>query len=286
MLSNWEKKEIKEGKGKHYAYVIQNTQKKAEKSLVDLMFLLEHKIIGEEKNICTVTQLQKLINTNKVISKNRYCPYELTTLWDFPIRGIGGESNFPGNCAPQVIENLLNRYITSGQFVVDPMAGSGTTLDVCRSRKIECHCYDLTPYRDDIIENNAIEKIPENECSVDLVFLHPPYRNMKPYSNKKTDLSNTDRFLELLKKVFVNSYKILKVGGILAVLIGEDARSKRIIPDGYNSYKLLLDIGFKPKENIIKVQNKASSHNPLWAYRAVKNGFYFRGFEYIWVVEK
>ncbi|MBP8625477.1 MAG: hypothetical protein KBI10_02115 [Syntrophorhabdales bacterium] len=33
---------------------------------------------------------------------------------------------------------MIKRYTEPGDLVVDPMAGSGTTLDVCRKEKRRC----------------------------------------------------------------------------------------------------------------------------------------------------
>jgi DNA modification methylase len=42
----------------------------------------------------------------------------------------------------QVVENLLHLCkIKKGELVVDPMAGGGTTLDVCKSKGVRCAAF-------------------------------------------------------------------------------------------------------------------------------------------------
>lgn len=59
---------------------------------------------------------------------------ETTTLWDFPTQNYGdkphGDNKFNGVTPAFVIWNLLKRYTKKGDLVVDPMCGSGTTIDV------------------------------------------------------------------------------------------------------------------------------------------------------------
>jgi DNA modification methylase len=60
---------------------------------------------------------------------------EATTLWDFPRQNYGktkkGNNKYAGVTPALLIWNLIWRYTEVGDLVVDPMCGSGTTLDVC-----------------------------------------------------------------------------------------------------------------------------------------------------------
>ena len=67
---------------------------------------------------------------------------ESTTLWDFPRQNYGdkphGNNKYNGVTPAFVIWNLLQRYTKEGDLVVDPMCGSGTTIDVAKelNRKV------------------------------------------------------------------------------------------------------------------------------------------------------
>ena len=64
---------------------------------------------------------------------------ESTTLWDFPKQNYGdtphGNNKYNGVTPAFVIWNLLQRYTKEGDLVVDPMCGSGTTIDVAKELK-------------------------------------------------------------------------------------------------------------------------------------------------------
>src|SRR4051812_38742175 len=62
-----------------------------------------------------------------------------TTLWDYPSQhyglGVQGSKDYQGATPSYVIWNLLQRYTRENDAVLDPMCGSGTTLDVCNDLK-------------------------------------------------------------------------------------------------------------------------------------------------------
>ena len=55
---------------------------------------------------------------------------ERTTVWDFPARGDWAVhvGDYRGNWPPQVPRNLIERYTSPGDLVVDAFVGGGTTL--------------------------------------------------------------------------------------------------------------------------------------------------------------
>ena len=81
---------------------------------------------------------------------------QATTLWDFPRQSYGktkkGNNKYAGVTPAELIWNLVWRYTEPGDLVVDPMCGSGTTLDVCKEEGRKAICYDIRPpeYREDI----------------------------------------------------------------------------------------------------------------------------------------
>ena len=56
-----------------------------------------------------------------------------TTLWEYPSQhygsGVQGDPRYVGATPSYVIWNLLQRYTDPGDLVVDPMCGSGTTVE-------------------------------------------------------------------------------------------------------------------------------------------------------------
>jgi ParB/RepB/Spo0J family partition protein len=176
----------------------------------------------------------------------------LTTLWDIGERAeYAGRGDFHGNCPPQVVEQCVLRLTKKGDLVVDPMAGSGTAVDVCNLLGRRCIAYDIKPpeWRTDIIQNDS-RKIPLEDDSVDMVFLHPPYWDMVYYteaSENLPDLSRAktlDEYLEMLRQVLHECYRILKDGKYLCILLGDRIKNGRFIPLCRKAANLAEEIGF------------------------------------------
>jgi ParB/RepB/Spo0J family partition protein len=176
----------------------------------------------------------------------------LTTLWDIGERAeYAGRGDFHGNCPPQVVEQCVLRLTKKGDLVVDPMAGSGTAVDVCNLLGRRCIAYDIKPpeWRTDIIQNDS-RKIPLEDDSVDMVFLHPPYWDMVYYteaSENLPDLSRAktlDEYLEMLRQVLQECYRILKDGKYLCILLGDRIKNGRFIPLCRKAANLAEEIGF------------------------------------------
>lgn len=156
----------------------------------------------------------------------------LSTVWDIgPRKNYAGDLSFHGNSPTQVVEQCILRLTKENDLVVDPMSGSGTTIDVCKELNRNCIAYDIKPTRDDIIKNDA-RKIPLDNESVDFVFLHFPYWNTVKYSNERDDLSrmSLDTFLENTNKIIKESKRILKKNKYLCILIGDLVEKGEFIP--------------------------------------------------------
>ena len=84
------------------------------------------------------------INNSKIL--NKYKP-ETTTLWSFPERGDWATHNpkYRGNFAPQIARNLIEMYSEEGDFILDPMVGSGTTLIETRLLNRNALGIDINP---------------------------------------------------------------------------------------------------------------------------------------------
>jgi ParB/RepB/Spo0J family partition protein len=176
----------------------------------------------------------------------------LTTLWDIGERAdYAGKGDFHGNCPPQVVENCVLRLTKKGELVVDPMAGSGTTVDVCKILGRKCIAYDIKPpkWRDDIILNDS-RKIPLEDEHADMVFLHPPYWDMVYYTDTDERLPDLSRaktlneYSDMLRQVLRECYRILKGGKFLCILLGDRIKDGRFIPLCRKAANLAEEIGF------------------------------------------
>jgi len=217
-----------------------------------------------------------------------------TTLWDFPRQsyGIGpkGNNKYPGVTPAELIWNLVWRYTEPGDLVIDPMCGSGTTLDVCKEEGRRAIGYDIAPppYRTDVIQNDA-RKIPLPNNHADLIFIDSPYGDNIRYNENPDSIgkisSETVEFYDELEKVIKESYRILKPGKVLGWLIGDQWVKKMFTPVGFLLYSRLSKY-FDTVDIICIARRGQSSNTGIWHNRARRFNFYLRGFKYLFIMKK
>lgn len=166
---------------------------------------------------------------------------QLFNSWYFPKRdrryGLeGAKGQIPG----QIIENLLYYYTEPFDMVVDPMAGGGTTVDVCKSMYRRYRAYDVNPVRDDITKNDIREGFPKECKNCDLIFLDPPYFNMVFEELFK----NVNDFYTFIRKLTKDSFKTVKKGGFVALLMQDMTEKDNHCLSG-ESYRIFRQVGFK-----------------------------------------
>jgi DNA modification methylase len=134
--------------------------------------------------------------------------------------------NHFGNSEPRWVENLLYLYTSPAGIVVDPFAGSGSTIDVCKKRGRRYFVSDRKPIvereheirRHDLIDADGAVQMPSipRWKDVDLVYLDPPYWRQAEgqYSNDPSDLGNMpiEQFNAALAGVVTAFAKKLKNG--------------------------------------------------------------------------
>jgi DNA modification methylase len=234
---------------------------------------------------------------------------ESTTVWSFPERGKWAThkstASYPGNFAPQVPRNLILRYSKPGETVLDPFVGSGTTLVECkilgrRGIGVDINSLALDSCRRNLrgVKGDFFQTIRVGDArrldflkdeSVDLIIAHPPYADAIRYSeNLDGDLSlieNVEAFVQEMRKVAKELLRVLKPGRCCAVLIGDLRRNRRVVPLGFKLFGAFCDVGFTPKEIIIKIQHNCRSTDE-WVERSVQGGFLLLAHEYLLVFEK
>ena len=217
---------------------------------------------------------------------------EATTIWDFPRQSYGlapkGNNKYPGVTPALIIYNLVWRYTAPGDLVVDPMCGSGTTIDVCKEEKRRAIGLDISPVRSDIIQSDA-RKIPLRDSSADMVFIDSPYGDNIKYSEHPGCIgkisSERERFYDELEKTMGESHRILKNGKTLGWLIGDQWVKNKFTPVGLRIYERLCKY-FEPVDIICVTRRGQSSHTGLWFNRARRLNFFLRGFKYLLIMRK
>jgi DNA modification methylase len=217
---------------------------------------------------------------------------EATTFWDFPKQSYGltpkGNNKYAGVTPALIIYNMIWRYTNPGDLVVDPMCGSGTTIDVCKEEKRRSICYDIHSTRGDIIQNDA-RHIPLENNSVDMVFIDSPYGDNIKYNDEPNNIGNisaeSEEFYDELEKVMKECHRILKDDKALGWLIGDQWVRGMFTPVGFEIYTRLCKY-FKPLDIICVNRRGQSSNTVMWLNRARRLNFYLRGFKYLIIVRK
>jgi len=226
---------------------------------------------------------------NSVENKPRL---ESTTLWDYPRQSYGktqkGSNKYAGVTPAFVVYNMIKRYTEPGDLVVDPMAGSGTTMDVCKEEDRKCIAYDISPTRSDITQNDA-RKIPLADESVDMIFIDSPYGDNIDYNDHVGNIgkisSEDDEFYKALDMVMAECYRVLKPGKVIGWLIGDQWVKKKFTPVGFYIYRDLSKY-FDTVDVVCVARRGQTSNTGLWHNRALRFNFYLRGFKYLFIMRK
>ncbi|MFL6481788.1 MAG: DNA methyltransferase [Nitrososphaera sp.] len=217
---------------------------------------------------------------------------ETTTLWDQPRQNYGknqkGSNKYAGVTPAFVIYNMIKRYTEPGDVVLDPMAGSGTTVDVCKEEGRRCIAYDISLTRSDIAQNDA-RKIPLAEASTDMIFIDSPYGDNIHYNDHPDNIGHlsaeTDQFYKELDKVMSECYRVLKPGRVLGWLIGDQWVKKKFTPVGFRVYECLCKY-FDTVDIVCVARRSQTSNTAIWHSRALRFNFYLRGFKYLFIMRK
>jgi hypothetical protein len=118
-----------------------------------------------------------------------------------------------GNTEQLWLDNLLYRFTKPFDIVVDPFAGGGSTIDVCKKRLRRYFVSDRLPIVErekEIRKHDVTAGLPEipRWQDVKLVYLDPPYWRQAAgqYSDDADDLANMplEQFNETLSNLIVN----------------------------------------------------------------------------------
>lgn len=234
---------------------------------------------------------------------------EMTSIWSFPKRGKWAthDAKWRGNWSPYIPRNLILRYSKEGDTILDQFAGGGTTLveakllnrnaigvDVNDIALERCQdklnfTYEGHPMGQIELHKGDARKLDFlNDESVDLICTHPPYADIIKYSeNLDNDLSRLKipAFLEEMKAVAAESYRVLKTDKFCAVLIGDTRIKGHVQSLGMAVMQVFQREGFILKEIIIKEQHNCKATG-FWKTSSVKHNFLLLAHEYLFIFKK
>jgi hypothetical protein len=184
----------------------------------------------------------------------------------YPERGPWGSASWRGNFSGYGYADLFHITIPDFKITprsfVDPMVGSGTSIQVAEDMGIEAYGLDLhsgfNAVRDSIL--HTVGK------KTDVCISHPPYHNMIQYSGNMygeahpDDLSrceDVEEFYEKMTLVLLNQRHAVKTGGFYGTIVG-DLRKKGT----YHSLQAELQARMDRREyaaTLIKIQHNVKS---------------------------
>jgi len=167
------------------------------------------------------------------------------TVWNYSdANDLMGHSAFHGRMPGQITLNTLYWFTKPGDLVIDPMSGSGTTIDACLLMGRKCYGYDKNPFkeRQDILKNDITQGFPNKKP--DFIFVNPPYWTMIDYNDEGISIEDFYHLLDCLAK---ESYEALPEKGRIAVLMGNQS-AQSFLPEGVNR----LDHVDKEREYFLK----------------------------------
>jgi DNA modification methylase len=178
------------------------------------------------------------------------------------------------------LEGTLSAYINKDAAIVtlDRLNFSVPSLDVKNEKpSIETYVGDA----------RNLDKIPDG--SIDLVATHPPYAGIISYSRSKVEgdlssFSSIDKFLEEMRIIADESFRVLKPGKHCGILIGDTRKHKHYIPISIRVMQQFLETGFILREDIIKIQHKTKSTRENWTGGGYD--FYKIAHEHLYVFRK
>lgn len=237
-----------------------------------------------------------------------------TTLWEYPsqhydsVKGgvvgstMQGDKDYAGATPSWVIWQLLTRYTREGDLVVDPMCGSGTTIDVATDLGRASAGFDLAPSRSDIVRSDA-RKLPLKDASADFVFIDPPYSTHINYSDDPRCIGKLDAmgdddgaaYFEAMERTFAEIDRVLKDRRYMALYISDSWRKRSsgdpgrgvgsFMPLGFILFSMMAE-RFRAVDVISVVRHNQKLTRGHWNKAAEEGNYFLRGFNYLFIMKK
>lgn len=240
-----------------------------------------------------------------------------TTLWEYPSQhydtwidadgalhkssrfgATQGSKEYTGATPSWVIWQCVMRYTREGDTVLDPMCGSGTTLDVCADLNRKGIGCDLAPSRPDIRKADA-RRIPLPNNSVDFVFIDPPYSTHVDYSDDPRCIGKLnsggddggEAYYEAMGEVIGECHRVLRDQRHLALYVSDSFKKRpgkpggEFMPIGFHLLNLLGGL-LRPVDIIAVTRHNQKLERGNWRKAAEEGNFFLRGFNYLFLCKK
>lgn len=217
---------------------------------------------------------------------------QTTTLWEYPSQhyeeGAHGDARYRGATPSWVIWNLLQRYTQEGDLVVDPMAGSGTTLDVARDLGRRALAYDLAPSRKEVFRADA-RRLPLEDEKACFVFVDPPYGDNLKYSGLPECIgelpADSPAYFEAMDAVLGEIHRVLRPGRHGAVYVCDVWKRRAFVPVGARLVEL-IERRFEMTDHVAVVRGNKTLEMGNFHKAAEETNFFLRGFNHLLIFRK
>jgi DNA modification methylase len=207
-------------------------------------------------------------------------------------------------------DRLIKIFSRERDLILDPFAGSGSTLIAAKNlkryskgielsdkfiklyeeRTKKLSLFDLKEYEPDLIKGDArdlLKYIKKN--TVQLTITSPPYwdilnqkrtadyKEIRKYGDAETDLGNIrlyNLFLETLKEIFANVYRVTKKEGFCCIVVMDIRKKENFYPFHMDTINFMTEIGFSLDDLII------------WDRRQEYNNLRPLGYPYVFRINK
>ena len=173
---------------------------------------------------------------------------------------------------------------------MDPMCGSGTTIDVARDLGRRGLGYDLNPQREDIFRNDS-RKLPLENEKVDFVFIDPPYSTHVDYSDDERCIgkltAKEDGYYKSMEEVIKEIHRVLRPDRYMALYVSDSFvnKSKTFMPIGFELFDIMRKY-FTPVDIISVVRHNKTLKMGNYRKSAEEENFFLRGFNYLFIMHK
>jgi adenine-specific DNA-methyltransferase len=218
---------------------------------------------------------------------------QTTTFWDYPSqqynRRMETHKEYQGATPAYIIWNLLMRYTKPKDLVIDPMCGSGTTLEVARDLGRRALGYDLAPIRDDIFRADA-RKLPLEAEKADFVFMDPPYSNHIRYSGLPECIGELsargEEYFRAMDEVTREAHRVLRPDRCMALYVSDSfEKGKPFMPIGFRLFSI-MEKYFEPVDIVAVKRYNAKLQKRNWHTAAIEHNYFLRGFNYLFIMRR